>query len=97
MWDALVQRVGSDVDVTYFDVTGKFDKTLSVKHNISDDQLITAPPDSALQAHFVGTPTTVLIGRDGRVRHVWAGVLDESKLGQIVAMTQADSRIAPSR
>lgn len=91
MWDALIKRVPSDVDVTYFDVTGKFDKQVSRDHNIKNEQLITAPVDSMIRAHFVGTPTTILIARNGKVRHVWQGVLDEEQLGDIVAMSRADT------
>jgi thiol-disulfide isomerase/thioredoxin len=90
MWDALIKEVPSDVDVTYFDVTGKFDKSLSKAHNIKEDQLITAPVDSAMRAHIVGTPTTILIAGNGQVKHVWEGVLDQKQLEEIVDMSRLD-------
>jgi hypothetical protein len=91
MWDYLIKNEPADIDVTYFDVTGKFDKQLSKDHNIKNEQLITAPLDSAIQAHIVGTPTTVLIGRAGKVRHVWQGVLNKGQLEEIVAMSRTDT------
>lgn len=87
MWDALVKKRPANVDVTYFDVTGKFDKNVSAEHGIKDEQLITASLDSAIQARIVGTPTTVLIASDGTVKHVWMGPLDEKKIEDILAMT----------
>jgi thiol-disulfide isomerase/thioredoxin len=87
MWDALVKKRPGNVDVTYFDVTGKFDKNLSAEHGIKNEQLITASLDSAIQARIVGTPTTVLIASDGTVKHVWQGPLDQKKVDDIIAMS----------
>jgi thiol-disulfide isomerase/thioredoxin len=86
MWDALVRKRPSNVDVTYFDVTGKFDGTVSTQHGIENDQLITAPLDAAIEARIVGTPTTVLIASDGTVKRVWQGPLDEKKVDDIISM-----------
>lgn len=88
MWDTLIKDVGPKVDVTYFDVTGKFDKRVSAAHHIRNDQLITAPIDSAIKARIIGTPTTILIARNGDVKHVWQGVLDADQVGEIVAMSR---------
>jgi hypothetical protein len=88
MWDTLIKDVGSNVDVTYFDVTGKFDKHVSAAHHIRDDQLITASIDSAIKARIIGTPTTILVASDGKVKHVWPGVLDAGEVGEIVALSK---------
>jgi len=85
-WDALVKRLAPEVDVTYFDVTGKFDRKVSADHNIRDDQLISAPLDSAIRARIMGTPTTLLIGSDGTVKRIWQGVLSETEVGDVLAM-----------
>lgn len=90
MWETLIKDLGPDVDTTYFDVTGKFDKKVSSEHHISDEQLITASLDSAIMARIIGTPTTILIARNGKVKHVWQGVLNADQLGEIVAMSKAD-------
>ncbi|GAB2800731.1 hypothetical protein GCM10027021_25260 [Dyella kyungheensis] len=90
MWDALIKDLGPGVDTTYFDVTGKFDQKVSSEHHIPSEQLVTASLDSAIMARIIGTPTTILIGRNGKVRHVWQGVLDGDALAQIVAMSKAD-------
>lgn len=90
MWEALIKNVGPDVDATYFDVTGKFDKKVSSEYHIRTERLITAPLDSAIMARIIGTPTTILIARNGKVRHVWQGVLDTDELGEIAAMSKAD-------
>jgi hypothetical protein len=87
MWDALVKNRPRNVDVTYFDVTGKFDGKLSAEHGIRNDQLVTASLDSAIRARIVGTPTTVLIARDGTVKRVWQGPLDQKKVDDIIAMS----------
>ena len=91
MWDTLLKNVPSNIDVTYFDVTGKFDKRVSRDHGIKEEQIVTAPLDSALRAHIIGTPTTILIARDGNVRHVWEGVLDEGQVKEIVAVSKTDA------
>lgn len=88
MWDALIQALPSGVTVTYFDVTGKFDGRMSAAHGIRDEQLITAPLESAIQARIVGTPTTVLIARDGTVGKVWQGVLGRGDVDDILAMSR---------
>ncbi|WP_426270602.1 hypothetical protein ACN9MB_01990 [Dyella kyungheensis] len=90
MWDALIEDLGPGVDTTYFDVTGKFDQKVSSEHHIPSEQLVTASLDSTIMARIIGTPTTILIGRNGKVRHVWQGVLDGDALAQIVAMSKAD-------
>jgi thiol-disulfide isomerase/thioredoxin len=85
MWQALLGKLPSNVDVTYFDVTGKFDPQFSSTHGIAEDQLITADVDSALKARITGTPTTVLLANNGAVKYVWAGVLDDQKIADILA------------
>lgn len=88
MWEKLVSGLATEVDVTYFDVTGKFDKQVSKAHDIRDDQLITSSLDSALKARITGTPTTVLIADSGAVKHVWQGVLDQKEVDDILAMSR---------
>lgn len=91
MWEALINGVGAGVDATYFDVTGKFDKKVSSEYHIPSDRLITSSIDSAITARIIGTPTTILIARNGSVRHVWQGVLDTEQVGEIVSMSKADA------
>lgn len=91
MWETLIKNVGVGVDTTYFDVTGKFDKKVSSEYHIPSDRLITSSLDSAIMARIIGTPTTILIARDGTVKHVWQGVLDSDAVAQIVAMSKADA------
>lgn len=91
MWDTLTKRLPHGMDVTYYDVTGKFDKRLAEAHHIKQDQMVTAPIDSTMRAHFVGTPTTILVGDSGKVKGVWQGVLNKEDVGKILAMSDADS------
>lgn len=82
-WQSAIRRIDSaKLRVIYIDLSAKSDSSYLLKHGV-DPNAVLSKPDRAtafVNYRLLETPETILTSPGGRVKQVWAGLLDAGRL-----------------
>lgn len=82
-WEKLTEDYRDSTDVVWGDLSGDANESFLNGHNLAKATTIRVGPESRDIDAFHVTPTTVLLGVDGKVQGVWLGMLTDENLTDI--------------